>query len=144
MYLRMLKIRRCIFGEVTSWHTKSCWCLKSITSRNNLISHWMTWTKIYSVYRWIKCEWGTFEDFYKDMWPTYQEWLSIERVNNNWNYCRENCIWAGIDVQNNNTRNTVRYKWKPLTTVLKDNWMSRNRFDYLRYKKKLSLEQIFW
>ena len=35
--------------------------------------------------RWITyCdEWENFEAFYKDMWGTYKEWLTLERIDNN-------------------------------------------------------------
>jgi hypothetical protein len=115
-----------------TWKTKSCWCL----AKNNLDNktHWMTKTRIYKIYqwikqrcynlnhkfynyywwRWIKCEWETFENFYEDMKEWYSDKLTIERNNNDWNYEKSNCRWATMKEQTNNKRNTIsiEFNWK--------------------------------
>lgn len=65
--------------------------------------------KFYKDYgwRWIKCKWKTFKEFYKDMWNTYKKWLQIDRENNNWNYCKENCRWITHKEQQRNKRNNI-------------------------------------
>lgn len=107
---------------LTQWAIKSCWCI--VKSWNHKISHWMTWTRIYRIWRniltrcnnknivqykdywwrWIKCEWKTFQEFYDDMKEWYSDDLSIDRIDNDWNYCKENCKWSTRSEQNNNTR----------------------------------------
>ncbi len=123
--------------QITTWRTKSCWCLA--INNLNQYKHWQTkrWnhTKIYNTYyrilnrcnnplnsrfkdyggRWIKCEWTSFEDFYKDMNIWCEKWLSIDRINNDWNYSKSNCKWATNKEQSRNTRSNVLYKWKCLT-----------------------------
>lgn len=61
-------------------------------------------------------EWlNDFEKFKEDMYESYlahkatHSYTSIERVNVNGNYCKENCIWADQFIQANNKRNTNYY-----------------------------------
>lgn len=50
-------------------------------------------------WRWIKCLRKTFEEFRDDMYASYLEHVekywenntSIDRIENDWNYCKENC-----------------------------------------------------
>jgi hypothetical protein len=50
----------------------------------------------------IKVEWATFGDFWSDMGPTYQDGLTIDRIDNSKNYCKTNCRWATQAQQNRN------------------------------------------
>lgn len=105
-------------------------------------THWMTWTRIHKIFlwikkrcntpsmtwyknywwRWIKCLRKTFEDFYRDMWEAYQNHVekygekdtTLDRIDVNRNYCKENCRWATVKEQLNNTRVNVKIKfnWK--------------------------------
>lgn len=101
------------------------------------VKHWLSYSKIYMRYyhlkerceniknkryknywwRWIKCEWNSFEEFYNDMWSSYQEWLTIDRIDVNWNYCKENCRWiTNKEQQNNKTNNKIiEYNWEKHT-----------------------------
>ena len=120
-------------------------------------THWMSNTSIYSIYdwvkqrcnnknhkfynyygwRWIKCGWVTFEDFYKDMWNSYEKWLTIDRINNNLNYCKENCRWVTQKEQMRNTRRNVilEYKWELKTMA---EWFEIYSIDYETWRKRLS------
>jgi len=96
-------------------------------------THWMTWTNFYNRWKLLKkrcnnindprykwywerwifvCDkWNKFEWFMEDMYESYIEhriiyWeqnTSIDRINNNWNYCKENCRRATKKEQMRNT-----------------------------------------
>ena len=48
--------------------------------------------------------WDVFENFYDDMYSCYEEGLSIERIDVNKGYCKENCKWIPIKLQARNIR----------------------------------------
>lgn len=78
--------------------------------------------------RWILCEWETFEEFKNDMYDDYIKHVkqfgenntTIDRINNNWNYCKENCRWVTIKEQKRNTRRNVFYDFNWITLCEKD------------------------
>lgn len=89
------------------------WIKERCTNINNRIYKYYGW-------RWIKCLWNTFEEFYNDMSPTYKSNLTIDRIDNNWNYCKENCRWATMKEQWQNRRkkgtafllDNIKIEWK--------------------------------
>jgi len=50
--------------------------------------------------RWLE----SFENFYEDMKDGYLDNLTLDRINGNKNYCKENCKWSNVTEQNNNVR----------------------------------------
>lgn len=118
------------FHNMIQWRTTSCWCLlkkryNSNISKNNIYKTWQSIKqrcnnhnrKQYKDYwwRWITYDKKreNFEWFYEDMWDTYKEWLAIDRINNDWNYCKENCRRISQKDNCNNRRTCVyvTYKW---------------------------------
>lgn len=94
--------------------------------------------------RWIKlCDKRySFMWFYEDMADTYKEWLSIDRINNDGNYCKENCRWTTMKVQSNNrSNNTIVKYWEDLREVAKDKWCSRSFFGKCMRKSWYNLEK---
>ena len=108
--------------------------IKEIWKKNK--THWMTWTKFYNTWARVNCRcnykwnkdykhyWGrwivvlrkSFEEFKCDMYDSYLKHLeihwekntTIDRIDNDWNYCKENCRWATIAENNRNKRFKTR------------------------------------
>jgi len=74
--------------------------------------------------RWIKFEWKSFEEYKKDMYSTYRDWLQIDRIDNNWNYSKENCRWVTSKENNRNRRDNIYYKWKLLIEWCEELWIN--------------------
>jgi hypothetical protein len=140
--------------------TKSCWCKMQDWATKAKIKHGMSWTDVYTTWlnmkarcnspkhdmyyrywwRWISVERKDFSEFWKDMWPSYVEWLSIERIDNDKNYCKENCTWIPKEEQAKNKSNTVRYKWTSLRDYCIQNWL-KYKTVHMRYKRWRTLDE---
>jgi len=55
----------------------------------------------------VSPEWNDFMTFYRDMGER-PSGMQIDRIDNNGNYCKENCKWSDVISQANNKR-TIRY-----------------------------------
>ena len=53
----------------------------------------------------IENDWLNFKNFERDMKDTYKKGLSLDRIDNDGNYCKENCRWVTKKQQANNKRN---------------------------------------
>ncbi len=145
--------------NLRNWKTKSCGCFQWKTHGMESSRIYYIWHSMkqrckninnigYSNYgwRWITYDkkWENFVWFYEDMKDWYEEHLTIDRIDSNWNYSKENCKWATSKEQNRNKRNNILFKWKCLSEWREFLWITKGRFDYLRYNRKLSLEEIFY
>lgn len=88
--------------------------------------------------------------FYEDMAESYAPWLTLDRIDNDWNYCKQNCRWATSEEQSFNkctTLNIVWYttkdiadkQWVKLTCIYhrKRNWWTDQEiFDWYRNKPR--------
>lgn len=105
--------------------------------------------------RGIKIEWESFEEFRDDMYKSYLEHsdihtekdTTIERIDSDRNYCKENCRWATRKEQGNNTRRNVvlEYKGEKLNLT---QWSKKTGINYVTLRGRIRLgwstEQILF
>ena len=113
---------KCVQQSVKSGKTTSCGCYqKQMVTTHGLRSHrlYKTWISMihrchnpkargYENYggRGIKVcnEWNNAQNFINDMYPSFKEGLSLDRIDNNLGYNPDNCRWATREIQGRNTR----------------------------------------
>ena len=135
---------------------KSCGCIKRKQDEVNLTKnhrHKMSGTRIYSEWQGMKgrcynkgnaryADWGgrgievceqwrnSFESFYTwAMANGYQDNLTIDRIDNNGNYCPENCRWVGQQEQCRNRRSNINLTIGNSTRTLME-WCEIFQVDY--------------
>jgi hypothetical protein len=99
--------------------------------------------------RGIKILWKSFEEFKKDMLKSYQEsgeiGMSIDRINSNGHYCKENCRWSTHWQQNLNRTNnhliTYNQQTKPLAQWAKEKGFKRGLLEN-RIRRGWSVEKM--
>ncbi len=146
--------------DVINEKVKSCGCLLREKSKQRAIirntSHGKSREKIYRIWagvvdrttnpkgKYFKnymnrgvgiCQsWLSFETFYKDMGDP-PEGCSLDRVNNNEGYSKQNCRWATIQQQNNNKRSNIFITHNDQTLTLKQ-WSQKLCIPYSRLQKR--------
>lgn len=135
---------------------KSCGCIKRKQDEVNLTKnhrHKMSGTRIYSEWQGMKgrcynkgnaryADWGgrgievceqwrnSFESFYTwAMANGYQDNLTIDRIDNNGNYCPENCRWVRQQEQCRNRRSNINITIGNSTRTLME-WCEILQVDY--------------
>lgn len=120
--------RDVLLTSLQSGNTQSCGCLNRERALAANTTHGMSNTTEYRIWEGIKrrCNpdsdktnnygrrgitlseaWYSFERFYEDMGPRPSKSHSVERLDNNKGYSKENCTWATRRQQQNNKRNTL-------------------------------------
>lgn len=89
--------------------------------------------------------WTVSTNFLKDMYPSYKEGLSLDRIDNDGDYSPENCRWVTSKEQNRNKRNNRVLSYKGETLCLVD-WahklgMPANTLVY-RLRRKWPVERL--
>jgi hypothetical protein len=139
--------------DLRSNKTRSCGCLNLENSLKKLeglseknITHGMSKTKEYRAWshmvgrcmneddqsyhyyggRGIKvCDkWLRFEGFWEDMKEGYSDQLTIDRIDNNGNYEKNNCRWVSMEEQSKNKRNNKSVTYNGETLIVAD-WSKR-------------------
>lgn len=143
---------------------KSCWCI--VWWKN---THWLHKTRIYNIWCWMKARcnnknepayknyWArwiaynhkreTFEWFLEDMEEWYLDNLTLDRIDNDWNYCKENCRRATRKEQNRNSRSCKYYMYNWIKVCLWElyeiAWVTRSAMEW-RLKKWLDIREATW
>jgi len=126
-----------------SGNTKSCGCLKKDRNKSYFTTHGLSNSKLYSVWSSMKdrcfrkndpayknygargitvCdEWLKFEIFHDwAMANGYQDDLTIERIDNDGDYCSENCTWIPKKEQPRNRRGLHLITFEGKTRTITD------------------------
>lgn len=72
----------------------------------------------------IDPRWHDFKEFYKDMGDRPRKGMSLERIDNDKGYYKENCKWATTKEQSRNRRNSKPQTYKGETLFIQD-WSER-------------------
>lgn len=117
--------------SLLSGKTKACGCYQKVHPSN--YKHGLKDDPLYSVWQdirkrtsnpkqWnykyyggkgikISQEWNDFQCFYNDMHKTYESGLNIDRIDNDGDYCKENCRWVSHQENCRNRSSNVSFTY---------------------------------
>lgn len=83
--------------------------------------------------------------FWEDMKDSYFDGATIERINNDGDYCKSNCKWATVKEQNYHKRNSIVLTFNGVRKTIKE-WSTefkiRPRRLYYLHGRGLSEDEI--
>lgn len=142
-------------------HYLSCGCKNPAKTGDISRTHGMTNTRFYNIWDNMKrrcqnknnksfsyyggrgitvCEkWESFDGFCKDMYDTYSEKMTLERVDVNSGYFKENCTWIPHKMQSRNKRNTVKIYFNG-TLIPFSEYCEINNLEYNKVRYELKKE----
>jgi hypothetical protein len=137
-------------NQVLSGMNKSCGCRHK--------KHGMFGTRIYGIWAAMKarcdksyttfydryggrgityCEkWKTFEGFYEDMKDGYSDDLTLDRIDVDGNYEKNNCRWANTKTQMNNTSTNHRIEYEGKVYTLSE-FAEEKGLDYKLFSSRI-------
>lgn len=131
-------------GNLNNGHTKSCGCLRADRCKMNFTKHGLESTRLYDIWRdmRLRCydkrnisynryggrgiticdEWkNDVKSFYDwAMANGYKDSLTIDRIDNDGNYCPENCRWVTVKEQASNRRSNILVTHNGKTQTMKE------------------------
>lgn len=150
------KVKKVNLYNIRNWNSFGCGCKIAEKSRQSNLKHWMhkhplyrTWWSMmkrcynedceeYKNYWWrwiiVHDRWHDVRLFIKDMYGDHKKWLTLDRVDNDWNYCRENCRWTTRSKQMRNTRKsrdvTIDWQTKNIHDWSEMSWVNAHTIRY--------------
>ena len=146
------------YGNIKKGTTKSCGCLK----KEFLTKHGMAKTRFYKSWKSMKIrclnknreyykyyggrgitvceEWLDFNNFKNDMYESYlghvkdfgEKQTTLDRIDNNGNYCKENCKWSTYKEQIANQRDKFTQKWFRAISPSGEEFVLNNQREFAR------------
>lgn len=156
--------------KLRTGHSRSCGCLQAEVTTERSLTHGRSRrgaiARVYRIWRNMltRCtnpngkdyasyggrgitvckRWESFENFLEDMGEPPSH-LTLDRLDNNAGYSKENCAWRTPVDQARNRRNTIKLTFGGLTLSLKE-WAERLNVDYTvlraRFYAKWTVEEI--
>lgn len=140
-------------SDMVQGKTNSCGCEQAKRISDSNITHGMKNTRTYSIWQAMKnrCNrlnqdysargitydkrWDSFENFYLDMGEV-PDGMSLDRLDVNGNYCKENCQWATREQQANNTRANVFIEYNGKRQTLAQ-WAKELNMNYDKLRSRV-------
>lgn len=150
--------------DLRSGNNKSCGCLRHKMSGTQIYRAWQNMkkrcndpsNKSYHNYggRGItyNLKWETFEGFFEDMEEGFEKGLTLDRIDVNGDYEKENCRWVDWVIQANNTttNHIVKYNGEELTIAElarkynKDHTLLNNRISNYNWDAERAMKEEPW